>query len=336
MRTKLIAAFVAVLIEIILICLLRKNTKWSIETNSVTFFESMNKVGDIKYPPKSEDDGGFGGHTKQLSNMPRKNGRRKKKTRFPNAIIIGVKKGGTRALIAMLSSHPSIKISVEEVHYFSRQYKKGMKWYVNQMPLATEKDIVLEKSPSYFTSQAAVNRIYHDSKTVKLILILRNPIDRAISDYVHNIYVDHAKLPKFEKIVMKNGRVDSNCAMSLVSKGMYDIHFQRWLQVFNRSQILVLDGDQLITQPASVLKQTEEFLNIKNFFKPSMFTRNKENGFYCWNTTTDNRVCLGGSKGQYPHPTVDTGVFSKLKEFYKPHMSRFCELASVDFSLCTL
>ncbi len=325
MKTKVIPAFVAVLIAIILLCLLMRNTKWSNETSPVAFSESMNN--DVSDIPKRERH-----TTKQLL---RKNGRRKIK-RFPNAIIIGVKKGGTRALIEMLSSHPGIKISVKEVHYFSRQYEKGLKWYVDQMPLATENDIVLEKSPSYFTSQAAVQRIYDHSKTVKLVLILRNPIDRAVSDYIHNIYVDHAKLPRFEKIVMKNGNVDSNCAMNLVYKGMYDIHYQRWLHIFNRSQILVLDGDQLITKPASVLKQAEEFLNIKNYFKPSMFTRNKANGFYCWNTTTDNRVCLGGSKGQYPHPTVDKGVVNKLKDFFRPHMSRFCTLASVDFPLCTL
>ena len=171
---------------------------------------------------------------------------------------------------------------------------------------------------------------------MKLILILRNPIDRAVSDYVHNVFSDRGKLPKFEEIVMKNGTVDSNCSLSLVSKSMYDVHFQRWLKIFNRNQILVLDGDQLVTQPVSVLKQAEEFLNIKTFFKPSMFTRNKANGFYCWKTTTtDKRVCLGQSKGR-PHPTIDTGVVNKLKEFYKPHMSRFCKLASVDFPLCTL
>ena len=148
MKTKLIAGFLAVLI-IILLYLLMRNTKWSIETSRV---ESMNKASDIKHPQAD------GGHTKQLL---RKNRRSR---RFPNAIIIGVKKGGTRALIEMLSSHPSIKISKKEVNYFSKEYDQGLKWYLNQMPLATESDIVLEKSPSYFTFSAAVKRIYEKSK----------------------------------------------------------------------------------------------------------------------------------------------------------------------------
>ena len=97
----------------------------------------------------------------------------KKIKRFPDAIIIGVKKGGTRALLDMLSSHPVIKGCKGEPQFFSRQFKMGLKWYIDQMPLTAEDELTIEKSPSYFTDELAPRRI-HDitSGKIKLILIV--------------------------------------------------------------------------------------------------------------------------------------------------------------------
>ena len=278
---------------------------------------------------------------KKLNTSGKRQGHQKqekeKKKRFPDAIIIGVKKGGTRALIEMLSTHPAIKITKKEMQFFNWQYGKGLKWYISQMPLARASDIVMEKSPNYFNSREAPKRIHEQSKPVKLILIVRNPFDRAVSDYVHNKEEHNHNLSKFEDIVMEKGEVNPNSSLGLISKSLYDIHFQNWLRFFNRTQILVLNGDQLIHQPVAVLKKAERFLGVKSFFKKELFFINKVNGFYCWRKTPSslNPICLGASKGR-PHPTVDRNVTQKVNEFFKPHMLKFCQMAAVKFSWCTL
>ena len=259
----------------------------------------------------------------------------KRKKRFPDAIIIGVKKGGTRALIAMLKTHPGVQISQHEVHYFSYEYNRSLKWYVSQMPQPISNNtVIMEKSPSYFVSEQAPIRIYHDQpKPTKLILIVRNPVVRAISDYAH--VLTKTKLPNFEEMVIKDDKV--NVSTPIVFKSWYDVHFKNWLKWFKRSEILVVDGDQLIKDPVSVLKKAEAFLKLDHFFRSDMFIRNPEKGFYCWKTNKEQSMptCLGATKGR-PHPKVDKNVIMKLNQHYSSHMKKFCTLASVNFTWCDL
>ena len=260
-----------------------------------------------------------------------------KKKRFPDAIIIGVKKGGTRALLDMLSSHPVIKGCKGEPQFFSRQFKRGLKWYIHQMPLTAEAELTMEKSPSYFTDELAPQRI-HDitSGKIKLILIVRNPITRTISDFVH-LSSNGKKFGSFkENIVFHDGTI--NVRTSEIYKSMYDIHYQRWLKWFKKEQIFVVNGDELITHPASPLSQIEEFLKVTHYFNKEMFHFNDTKGFYCWNPqkniTTDLK-CLGSSKGRQ-HPIISQDVLDKVKVALRPHTERFCSIASVNFSWCDL
>ena len=77
----------------------------------------------------------------------------KLKKRFPNAMIIGSAKSGTRALLEMLGSHPMIKCASKEVNYFSFHFNKGLEWYINQMPETKKNELTIEKSPHYHQSE---------------------------------------------------------------------------------------------------------------------------------------------------------------------------------------
>ena len=257
------------------------------------------------------------------------------KKRFPNAIIIGVKKGGTRALIEMLRSHPLIKGPTIEPQFFSFHFENGLKWYIDLMPLTKENELTIEKSPNYFNSKLAPERLYNiTSDEIKLILIVRNPITRAISDYVHITYKDGKATGSFEEKVVINGTVNSHT--SEISKSMYDVHYKRWLKWFKKEQILVMNGEELITHPATEISKVEAFLNVRHYFTKEMFILNKKKGFYCWNGRKNNEVkCLGSSKGR-AHPTVSKDTLDKMREFLKPHTERFCSLAAVNFSWCAL
>lgn len=254
---------------------------------------------------------------------------------FPQAIVIGVRKGGTRALTNMLKSHPHITSPKGEVHFFDRDeiFRKGVNWYIKRMPYTTPDQISIEKSPSYFVTPEVPQRICNLSPSVKLLLIVRDPIERAISDYsqlfnpgrnTHNI--------SFEDLVMDNNHVDSTVQVIKVST--YDIHMVRWLRYFPVHQIHVVNGDALIADPAPEIIKVEEFLGVSSFFQKDMFYFNHTKGFYCWKKITKSGHmypnCLGSGKGR-THPDVSKETRELLKQYFTSHNEKFFELVKTRF-----
>ncbi|KOB67062.1 putative Heparan sulfate glucosamine 3-O-sulfotransferase 5, partial [Operophtera brumata] len=105
--------------------------------------------------------------------------------RLPQALIIGVRKCGTRALLEMLYLHPMVQKASGEVHFFDRDenYSLGLEWYRSKMPLSFKGQITIEKSPSYFVTPEVPERVRAMNSSVRLLLIVREPVTRAISDY---------------------------------------------------------------------------------------------------------------------------------------------------------
>uniref|UniRef100_A0A452IMT5 Sulfotransferase n=1 Tax=Gopherus agassizii TaxID=38772 RepID=A0A452IMT5_9SAUR len=97
--------------------------------------------------------------------------------RIPQTIIIGVRKGGTRALLEMLDIHPNIVVATTEVHFFDwdENYVKGIDWYRRLMPFSYENQITIEKTPGYFTSPQAPERIHDMNSSIKLVVAARSP-----------------------------------------------------------------------------------------------------------------------------------------------------------------
>ncbi|NXP38847.1 HS3S4 sulfotransferase, partial [Leiothrix lutea] len=117
--------------------------------------------------------------------------------RLPQALIIGVKKGGTRALLEAIRAHPDVRAVGTEPHFFDRNYEKGLEWYRNVMPKTLEGQITMEKTPSYFVTNEAPRRIHNMAKDTKLIVVVRNPVTRAISDYTQTLS-KKPEIPTFE------------------------------------------------------------------------------------------------------------------------------------------
>ena len=168
--------------------------------------------------------------------------------RLPNAVIIGVRKCGTRALINFLGKHPSIRAAHKEIHFFDKNYHQGPDWYREQMPLANESDIVVEKTPAYFVNPEAPERVMELlGPRVKLILIVRDPVERTVSDYVQlklkyektrrlrnskNFHEDENSAPPtmapFERKVLLNDGRQINTSYKPIRIGQYDVHMNRW------------------------------------------------------------------------------------------------------------
>uniref|UniRef100_A0A8C6SCL3 Sulfotransferase n=1 Tax=Neogobius melanostomus TaxID=47308 RepID=A0A8C6SCL3_9GOBI len=155
--------------------------------------------------------------------------------KLPQALIVGVKKGGTRALLEFLRVHPDIRALGVEPHFFDRNYGNGLEWYRELMPKTLEGQITMEKTPSYFVTREAPARIAAMSRGTKLIVVVRDPVTRAISDYTQTLS-KRPDIPSFESLTFKNrttGLIDTS--WSAVQIGIYAKHLDNWLQYFPMS-----------------------------------------------------------------------------------------------------
>jgi len=257
--------------------------------------------------------------------------------RFPTAIIIGVKKGGTRALLNMLALHPTIVTARYEVHYFDfdENFQKGIESYIDQMPVSKPGQVTIEKSPHYFVTDVVPQRMYMVSQSLKLILIVKDPVTRLISDFTQldakKVVNKQEKRPSFEEAVLqRDGSVNTDYTPVQVSN--YVKHLANWLKYFPLNQILVLDGDNFVSSPYEELQKVETFLQIKPFYRRSQFVYNEIKGFYCWKTNNRQEPkCLGDKKGR-THPSVSENVIQKLKQYYEPSNEQFYKLAQQKFN----
>ncbi|KAI5698981.1 hypothetical protein M8J75_014779 [Diaphorina citri] len=90
---------------------------------------------------------------------------------LPDALIIGVKKSGTRALLEFIKLHPNVQAPSSEMHFFDKNYVRGLSWYRNQMPLTLEGQMTMEKTPSYFVTKRVPSRVKKMNPYVKLIVV---------------------------------------------------------------------------------------------------------------------------------------------------------------------
>ncbi|XP_053936877.1 heparan sulfate glucosamine 3-O-sulfotransferase 6 [Cuculus canorus] len=252
--------------------------------------------------------------------------------RFPQAIIVGVKKGGTRALLEFLRAHPGVRAVGAEPHFFDRCYDKGLRWYRSLMPRTLEGQITMEKTPSYFVTKEAPRRIYNMSRDTKLIVVVRNPITRAISDYTQTLS-KNPTIPSFQALAFKNistGLIDTS--WSAVRIGIYAKHLDNWLQYFPLSKFLFVSGERLVSDPAGEMGRVQDFLGLERVVTDKHFYFNETKGFPCLKKPEGGSKprCLGKSKGR-PHPKIDMQVVQRLREFYRPFNMKFYQMTGQDF-----
>ena len=127
-----------------------------------------------------------------------------KQQRLPTCLIIGVRKAGTRAVLEYLSLNDHIKKADNEVHFFDndKRYSFGLEFYRSQMPFSGIDQITIEKSPAYFITSTVPERIKAMNASIKLILIVRDPVTRLISDYTQ---LAHNKLFKLDDLIRTSG-----------------------------------------------------------------------------------------------------------------------------------
>ena len=199
----------------------------------------------------------------------------------PDFIIIGAMKSATSAIYEYLMTHPLVARRMpKELHFFTLNYDKGFDWYAQQFKpkqhnLSATKQLIGEASPSYFPSGIAPNLIAQLLPEVKLILSLRNPRDRAISHYYHqfNRVKDETRAIEsvfsVQEIADLQKRPYTNTS-SYIQLGKYLPQIQRWLDVFPKEQILILNYHNLEINSQSFVDQIFNFLDLPAYSIESM------------------------------------------------------------------
>ncbi|XP_037331148.2 heparan sulfate glucosamine 3-O-sulfotransferase 6-like [Pungitius pungitius] len=252
--------------------------------------------------------------------------------RFPQALIVGVKKGGTRALLEFLRIHPDVRAVGAEPHFFDRFYDKGLEWYRSLMPRTLDGQITMEKTPSYFVTKEAPSRVCSMNCRAKLIVVVRDPVTRAVSDYTQTLSKNPG-LPSFQSLALKNtttGLIDTT--WSAVRIGLYAKHLENWLQHFPLSHFLFVSGERLVSDPAWEMGRVQDFLGLKRVVSDKHFYFNQTKGFPCLKKPegSSRPRCLGKSKGR-PHPEIPSEVLQTLRDFYRPFNHRFYQMSGQDF-----
>lgn len=251
--------------------------------------------------------------------------------RFPQALIVGVKKGGTRALLEFLRLHPDVRALGSEPHFFDRCYERGLAWYRSLMPRTLAGQITMEKTPSYFVTREVPRRVHSMSPHTKLIVVVRNPVTRAVSDYAQTLSKTPG-LPSFRALAFRQGLGPVDSAWSAVRIGLYAQHLVPWLRFFPLSRFLFVSGERLVSDPAGEVGRVQDFLGLRRVVTDKHFYFNATKGFPCLKKAqgSGRPRCLGTSKGR-PHPRVPLAVLQRLRDFYRPFNRRFYQMTGQDF-----
>lgn len=199
--------------------------------------------------------------------------------RQPTFLCIGVQKAGTSWLYEMLRQHPEICTGrPKEIHFFNRDknFQRGWDWYLSHFAHCYEAKAIGEFTPDYLWDVAhrldvpgyevAENipaRVHKALPDIKLLVILRNPVDRAVSSYFHEIGANR---------LSPNRRLSQvGDSAGIVSKGYYSEHLGRWLEYYPRERfkIMIYEEDLARDRRSETLRSVFDHIGVDRNFRVS-------------------------------------------------------------------
>ncbi len=256
---------------------------------------------------------------------------------LPDFLVIGTQKGGTSSLYQYLIQHPDVAPALKkEVHFFSWEYGRGEPWYRAHFPLRAHRRVreavtrrrVLtgEATPYYLFHPHAAERVGALLPAARLIVLLRNPVDRAVSSYLHQVRLGREPLSLREALAAEEGRLAGEVERlareplynspahrhhSYLSRGLYADQLAAWFTVFPREQFLILRSEDFFADTPAVFAQTLEFLGLPPW-RPDTFER------------------FNVARRHAPEAGKDAVARQYLAEYYAPHNRRLEQLLGRD------
>jgi len=255
---------------------------------------------------------------------------------LPDFYIIGGQKSGTSALYDYLIQHPCIESAVtKEPRYFDKYYDRGINWYRVGFPLKIHKSFnkkILgkpfqtgEATPRYLDHPHSPKRIKKTTPNAKLIVLLRNPIDRAYSSYSVRINSGKEKLSFEEAIKREKERTlgefekmqkDPNYYSidyyhhSYLDRGIYVTKLKHWMSIFPKEQFLIIQSDEFFKDTSIIYNKVLKFLNLPK-----------------WDL--DEYKPIGVTK--YKKQTMEPSTRKQLVEFFSPYNQQLYEFLGEKF-----
>lgn len=264
---------------------------------------------------------------------------------LPDFLIIGAQRCGTSSLYYYLTEQNCISpAATKEVHFFDDFFTIGINWYRAQFPTSAYKYYVEharhrhfltgEASPYYIFHPHAPGRIAAALPHIKLIALLRNPVDRAFSHHWLEVKGRYETLSFEEAVRCEQDRIAGEREKMLsdehyhsfkyrrysyLTRGIYIDQIEYWLKFFPREQFLFLKAEDLYSNPVSVVRQTLEFLGVPD----SEIDTDKEFKKYRVPAKT-------GYKTQDSVAKMDPATRKYLLEFFQPFNARLYEFLGRD------
>ena len=218
---------------------------------------------------------------------------------LPNFIVIGVGRGGTTSLYHYLNEHPCvIKSAYDELGFFDENFHLGLNWYRSMFPtkflkkkISKEfgKCLTYDVTPSYIRKPWVARRIKELFPKIKLIALLRNPVDKAYSHYHLSLRSGVQKssfeeiieedIKTFQKFENTNSMIDDKyfriyIEKSHLGRGFYAQQLKIWFELFDRKQILILTSEELSTDTNKTMNKIFQFLDLPNYEIPDITKHN--------------------------------------------------------------
>lgn len=253
---------------------------------------------------------------------------------LPTFVIIGAQRSGTTSLYQYLAEHPAIAAAAtKEVHFFDTRYGRGLSWYRGHFPTRASAErgrrrtgfepIAGEASPYYLFHPLAAERIARDLPFAKFIVMLRDPVSRAVSQYQHERSLGAEDLGMEDAFAQEPARLageaeriisdpsynsHSHQHHSYLSRGQYAEQLERWFAVFPRERFLILETRSFFKDPETGFGDVQRFLGIPV---------QRRGEFAAYNTSS--------------RTSVDDDVIARLREHFVPYNRRLYELLGEDF-----
>lgn len=252
---------------------------------------------------------------------------------LPDFLIIGASKCGTTSLYDDIVEHPAVlEAAIKEVQFFGARFDRGVDWYRAQFPFETAsrrgplrpgRVQTGEASPYYMFHPHAPGRIKQLLPNVKAIAMLRNPIDRAYSQYQHEFRRGRESLTFVEAIEQEPKRLHGELERMLqderynspeyrrhsyLKRGIYIDQLERWLRHFDRRQLLIIRSEDYFAAPDVTFQQVLAFLELPAW-APARFA---------W-------------KNVGTYSPLDPELRRRLNEYFAPHNARLYDFLGVDY-----
>ncbi|CAK8694655.1 unnamed protein product [Clavelina lepadiformis] len=271
---------------------------------------------------------------------------------------------------------------VGETFFFNKKFDLGIGYYKNLFPYVNDREKIIEKTPSYFMYPPSElpERIYNILPEAKLLLMVCDPTPRVFSDYIHQTiryqlhndkslakyetfeeYIDHY-LPKMKNLTkswLTSSTMDSDQELEkmlssfmitdraalLLSTGLYFFHIQRWLRIYNASNLMIIDGEEFLRSPGPVLEKIQEFIGVPKLVLHEEFMKNPETNFFCYRPLSESQLnnnvetifddfrCPGENKGRTRNGAkpMPEAISLQLRNFYRPFNKAFFKKIGCDF-----